>query len=140
MVDIRRDASKPGNVGAFVFIILALAVLLFGGRVWSRVKPTPGKKTLDAILFVTTQNMSVEQGVASSSVAVERVCDDLGIERRRLLVGQSTDNSETWLARMSDAGNADPPSLVFYFSTGQIETIPIPSGIDATVAAIEARK
>lgn len=140
MVDIRRDASKPGNVGAFVFIILALAVLLFGGRVWSRVQPTPGKKTLDAILFVTTQNMSVEQGVASSSVAVERVCDDLEIERRRLLVGQATDNSETWLARMSDAGNADPPSLVFLYSDNELETIPIPSGIDATVAAIEARK
>ncbi len=140
MVDIRRDASKPGNVQAFVFIILALAVLLFGGRIWSRVQPTPGKKTLDAILFVTTQEMSVEQGVASSSVAVERVCDDLGIERRRLLVGQSTDNAETWLARMNEAGNANPPSLVFEFSDGEVEAITIPEGIDATVAEIEARK
>ena len=140
MVDIRRDASKPGNVRAFVFIILALAVLLFGGRIWSRVQPTPGKKTLDAILFVTTQEMSVEQGVASSSVAVERVCDDLGIERRRLLVGQSTDNAETWLARMNEAGNANPPSLVFEFSDGEVEAITIPEGIDATVAEIEVRK
>jgi hypothetical protein len=140
VVDIRKDASKPGNVRAFAVIILALGVLLFGGRIWSRVQPTPGKKTLEAVLFVTTQSMKQEQGVASASVAVEKVCDDLGIERRRLLAGQSTDNSETWLARMNVAGNADPPSLVFRYSNNDLETIPIPLGIEATVAAIEARK
>lgn len=140
MVDIRRDASKPGNVRAFAFIVLALGVLLFGGRIWSRVKPAPGPKTLDAVLFVTTQTMRPGQGVASSSVAVEQVCDELGIERRRLLAGQSTDNAEPWLERMSVAGNADPPSLVFYFSNGQLETIPIPNGLDSTIRAIEARK
>ena len=138
MVDIRRDATKPGNVATFGIIILALGFLLFGGRFLSRA--IPGQKRLDAVLFVVTQEMRPGQGVASSSVAVEQACDDLGIERRRLLAGQSTDNAEPWLERMSQAGNADPPTLVFYFSSGQIETIPIPNGPDATVLEIEARK
>lgn len=138
MVDVRKDATKPQNVAAFAVIILALGLLLFGGRFFSRA--TPGRKTLDAVLFVTTQQMRPGQGVASSSVAVERFCDDHGIERRRLLAGQSADNSETWLARMNVAGNANPPSLVFYFSNGQVETIPIPNGPDSTIKAIEARQ
>ena len=141
MVDIRKtDDSKPANVTAFVGIVFALAVLLFGARIWSRVQPTPGEKTLEAVLFVTTHSMNQEQGVASSSVAVEQVCDDLGIERRRLLAGQSTENADEWLEIMSVAGNADPPSLVFYYSDDRVETIRIPNGIDETVAAIEARK
>ena len=138
MVDVRKDATKPQNVAAFAVIILALVLLLFGGRFLSRA--IPGQKKLEAVLFVTTQQMRPGQGVASSSVAVEKFCDDHGIERRRLLAGQSTRNAEPWLERMSVAGNKNPPSFVFYFSNGQIETIPIPNGADSTIRAIEARQ
>ena len=141
MVDIRKsDEPKPGNLVAFAFIILALGALLFGGRVWNHVNPSPGSKSLVAVLFVTTQEMSPGQGAASASVIVEEFCDDLGIERRRLLAGQSTDNAETWLGEMNQAGNENPPSLVFLLTGGKVSTIPIPDGIEKTVAEIEARK
>jgi len=138
MVDIRKDASKPANVAAFAAILLALGLLLFGGRFLSRA--IPGQKKLEAVLFVTTQQMRPGQGVASSSVAVEMFCDDHGIERRRLLAGQSTNNAEPWLERMSVSGNKNPPSLVFYFSNGKLETVPLPNGPDSTIREIEARQ
>ena len=91
------------------------------------------------MLFVVTDDMSGGQGQAAISMKIDDFCEQNGIERRRLEVGQDTSGAESWLSEMAEIGYGQAPCIVFRSRSGKLDCIPIPDSIDATIAEIRSR-
>jgi len=149
VIDILKDTPAPAQgkqkptkkASVNLLLALALAWVVYDTSYWKKFVPSvvvPSEKSAQ-VLFVTDENMTPGQGQASISMKVDDFCDENGIEKRRLEVGQDTSGAEKWLQEMAEIGYGQAPSVVFRSASGRIDCIPMPSSIDAAVAEIRSR-
>lgn len=149
MIDILKDnpalAQEKQNqvkkVNANLLLALALAWVVYDSSYWKKFVPAvvvPSEQSAQ-VLFVTDESMTPGQGQASVSMKVDDFCDENGIEKRRLEVGQDTSGAEKWLQEMAEIGYGQAPSVVFRSKSGQLDCIPMPSSIDDAISEIGDR-
>tara|TARA_Y100000389_G_scaffold48812_1_gene44350 strand:- start:10731 stop:11177 length:447 start_codon:yes stop_codon:yes gene_type:complete len=147
VIDILKDATpaqekqkvaKP-SVGVNLLLAGALAFVVYDTRYWQQFIPSVVPQNASQVLFVVNDEMSAGQGQASISMKVDQFCEQSGVERRRLEVGQDTTGAETWLQEMAEIGYGQAPSLVFRSKSGQLDCIPLPNSIDAAISEIRSR-
>lgn len=149
MIDILKDTPAPAQseqkpikkVSVNLLLVLALAWVVYDSSYWRKFVPSvvvPSERSAQ-VLFVTDENMSPGQGQASISMKVDDFCDENGIEKRRLEVGQDTSGAEKWLQEMAEIGYGQAPSVVFRSKSGRLDCIPMPSSIDDAISEIRSR-
>lgn len=149
MIDILKDTpahvrekQKPTKKASVnLLLALALAWVVYDTSYWKKFVPSvvvPSEKYAQ-VLFVTDENMTAGQGQASISMKVDDFCDENGIEKRRLEVGQDTSGAEKWLQEMAEIGYGQAPSVVFRSKSGRLDCIPMPSSIDDAISEIRSR-
>ena len=149
MIDILQDTPAPAQekqkpvkkVNVNLLLVLALAWVVYDTSYWKKFVPSvvvPSEKSAQ-VLFVTDENMTPGQGQASISMKVDEFCDENGIEKRRLEVGQDTSGAEKWLQEMAEIGYGQAPSVVFRSKSGRLDCIPMPSSIDDAISEIRSR-
>lgn len=149
MIDILKDTpahvrekQKPTKkVSVNLLLVLALAWVVYDSSYWRKFVPSvvvPSEKSAQ-VLFVTDENMTPGQGQASVSMKVDDFCDENGIEKRRLEVGQDTSGAEQWLQEMAEIGYGQAPAVVFRSKSGRLDCIPMPSSIDDAISEIRSR-
>ena len=148
MIDILKQhptvpakQRHPKWVGVVLLLSAALTWVVYDTAYWKKLVPTvvvPSEKHAQ-VLFVTDKSMTPGQGQASVSIKVDDFCDEHGIEKRRLEVGQDTSGAEKWLQEMAEIGYGQAPAVVFRSKSGQLDCIPMPSSIDDTISEIGDR-
>ena len=150
MIDILKDnppapvqeKQKPTKkVSVNLLLAFALAWVVYDSSYWRKFVPSvvvPSEKSAQ-VLFVTDESMTSGQGQASVSMKVDDFCDENGIEKRRLEVGQDTSGAEQWLQEMAEIGYGQAPSVVFRSKSGRLDCIPMPSSIDDAISEIRSR-
>jgi hypothetical protein len=149
VIDILKDTPAPAQseqkpikkVSVNLLLVLALAWVVYDSSYWRKFVPSvvvPSERSAQ-VLFVTDENMSPGQGQASISMKVDDFCDENGIEKRRLEVGQDTSGAEKWLQEMAEIGYGQAPSVVFRSKSGRLDCIPMPSSIDDAISEIRSR-
>ena len=149
MIDILKDnrapaqgKQKPTKKASVNWLLaLALAWVVYDTSYWKKFVPSvvvPSERSAQ-VLFVTDENMSPGQGQASISMKVDDFCDENGIEKRRLEVGQDTSGAEKWLQEMAEIGYGQAPSVVFRSKSGRLDCIPMPNSIDDAISEIRSR-
>jgi len=150
VIDILKDKTpapaqaeqKPSKkLSASILLALALAWVVYDTSYWNKFIPdqvVPAEESAQ-VLFVTSDDMSKGQGQASISMKVDDFCDEHGIEKRRLEVGQDTSGAEQWLQEMAEIGYGQAPAVVFRSKSGRLDCIPMPSSIDDAISEIRSR-
>lgn len=149
MIDILQDIPAPAQekqkpvkkVNVNLLLVLALAWVVYDSSYWRKFVPSVvvPSETSAQVLFVTDESMTPGQGQASVSMKVDDFCDENGIEKRRLEVGQDTSGAEQWLQEMAEIGYGQAPSVVFRSKSGRLDCIPMPSSIDDAISEIRSR-
>lgn len=148
MIDVLKNnpnaadaPSQSTKTGINMLLALALAWVVYDTAYWTKLIPiTPIVfQESSQVLFVVTDNMSPGQGQVAISQKVDRYCEENGIERRRLEVGQDVSGAEPWLKPMADIGYGQAPCIVFRSSAGKIDCVPIPESIDEVLSMIGER-
>lgn len=148
MIDILKQQTTvsakqkhPKLVGVALLLSAALAWVVYDTAYWKKLAPTvvvPSEKYAQ-VLFVTDKSMTPGQGQASVSIKVDEFCDENGIEKRRIEVGQDTSGAEKWLQEMAEIGYGQAPAVVFRSKSGRLDCIPMPSSIDDAISEIRSR-
>ena len=149
MIDILKHTPAPAQgkknpakkVNVNLLLAIALAWVVYDTSYWQKFVPAvvvPSEKSAQ-VLFVTDESMTPGQGQASVSMKVDDFCDENGIEKRRLEVGQDTSGAEKWLQEMAEIGYGQAPAVVFRSKSGRLDCIPMPSSIEAAISEIGDR-
>jgi hypothetical protein len=149
VIDILQDTPAPAQekqrpvkkVNVNLLLALALAWVVYDSNYWKKFVPSvvaPSEKSAQ-VLFVTDESMTPGQGQASVSMKVDEFCDEHGIEKRRLEVGQDTSGAEKWLQEMAEIGYGQAPAVVFRSKSGRLDCIPMPGSIDDAISEIRSR-
>ena len=149
MIDISKSSPAPTSEplkqspkpSMTLLLALALAWVVYDTSYWRKLVPAvviPAESSAQ-VLFVTNESMTPGQGQASISMKIDEFCEQNGIERRRLEVGQDTSGAEKWLQEMAEIGYGQAPSVVFRSKSGRIDCIPMPSSIDDAISEIGDR-
>jgi hypothetical protein len=137
-----QNEQKPvKKVSVNLLLAFALAWVVYDSSYWRKFVPSvvvPSEKSAQ-VLFVTDESMTPGQGQASVSMKVDEFCDEHGIEKRRLEVGQDTSGAEKWLQEMAEIGYGQAPAVVFRSKSGRLDCIPMPSSIDDAISEIRSR-
>lgn len=149
MIDISKSSPAPTpeqpkqspKPSMNLLLALALAWVVYDTSYWKKFVPAvviPAESSAQ-VLFVTDASMTPGQGQASVSLKVDDFCDENGVEKRRLEVGQDTSGAEKWLQEMAEIGYGQAPSVVFRSKSGRLDCIPMPSSIDDAISEIRSR-
>ena len=148
MIDILKQQpavpvkqKHPKMIGVVLLLSAVLGWVVYDTAYWKKLVPTivvPSEKYAQ-VLFVTDKSMTPGQGQASVSIKVDEFCDENGIEKRRLEVGQDTSGAEKWLQEMAEIGYGQAPAVVFRSKSGRLDCIPMPNSIDDAISEIGDR-
>lgn len=147
MIDISKpepaqeQQKSPSKISLNWLLALALAWVVYDTSYWKKFVPNvvvPAEQSAQ-VLFVTDESMTPGQGQASISVKVDAFCEENGIERRRLEVGQDTSGAEPWLKEMAEIGYGQAPAVVFRSKSGRLDCIPMPNSIEQAISEIRSR-
>jgi hypothetical protein len=92
-----------------------------------------------AVIFLTTETMAANVMEISTSTKVDKALLDLGIERRRILVGQDLSKAEPWLKEAVNRAQADRPVVVLV-RDGRVRVEDYSSSVDDFLGRIEGWK
>lgn len=148
MIDVTKDnpkapdaAGQSTNAGINMVLALALAWVVWDTAYWTKFIPDRNIVVEESaqVLFVVSSDMTPGQGQASISQKVDRYCEENGIERRRLEVGQDVTGAESWLQEMAELGYGQAPCMVFRSVAGSLDIIPIPNSVESVIEEIGGR-
>jgi len=133
-----KASSKPS---VNWLLAIALVWVVYDTSYWEKFVPAvvvPSEPSAQ-VLFITDESMTPGQGQASVSMRVDEFCEQNGLERRRLEVGQDTSGAESWLQEMAEIGYGQSPSVVFRSQAGRLDCIPMPGSVDDAIEEIRSR-